>query len=198
MFMKSPDAGTTWSAPIPISNNPAGAGVFNPAISASPDGQRLTAAFYDTRDNPGSTTLVDMYFAQSFDGGATWQPNIRLTTDSTNAALAPNTGPAQAPAYMLGDYLGVAESTNPNVPAVPVWVDTRTGSPDPFVTRIGLSPTFNFTSWQAARLSLGQINNPQPVAKRATRMAMARTTARSSTTIPIRAIRSLSFAPASS
>ena len=101
-----------------------------------------------------------MYLAQSFDGGASWQPNLRLTTESTDAALAPNTGTAQSPAYMLGDYLGIAESTNVNVPAVPVWVDTRTGSPDPFVTRIGIAPASNFTSWQAARLSLGQINNP--------------------------------------
>lgn len=161
MFTKSGNAGTTWTTPIPISDNPSGSGVLNPAIAASPDGQTLTAAFYDLRDNPGSTTLVDMYLAQSFDGGATWEPNIRLTTDSSNAALAPNTGSAQNPSYMLGDYLGVAESTNANVPAVPVWVDTRTGNPDPFVTRIGIAPTFDFTSWQAARLSLGQINHPE-------------------------------------
>ena len=161
LFTKSANAGTTWSTPIPISDNPAGSGVLNPAISASPDGQTLTAAFYDTRANPGSNTLVDMFLAQSFDGGATWQPNIRVTSESTNAALAPNTGTTAAPAYMLGDYLGIAESTNANVPAVPVWVDTRTGSPDPFVTRVGISPTADFTSWQAAHLSLGQINNPE-------------------------------------
>jgi hypothetical protein len=62
---------------------------------------------------------------------------------------------------MLGDYQGIAESTGPNVPAVPVWIDTRTGNPDPYVTRVGIAPQVNFTSWQAARLSLGQINNPQ-------------------------------------
>jgi len=62
---------------------------------------------------------------------------------------------------MLGDYIGIAESTNANVPAVPVWIDTRTGNPDPFVTRAGIAPQTNFVSWQAARLSLGQINDPQ-------------------------------------
>ncbi|MEP6955200.1 MAG: sialidase family protein [Chthoniobacterales bacterium] len=160
MFTKSANAGDTWTTPIPISNNPAGSGVFNPAIASSPDGQTLTVAFYDLRNHPGSTTLVDMYLAQSFDGGATWQPNIRLTSKSSDATLAPNTGTASAPAYMLGDYLGIAGTPNPNVPAVPVWVDTRTGNPDPWVTRVGISATPNFTSWQAARLSLGQINNP--------------------------------------
>jgi predicted methyltransferase MtxX (methanogen marker protein 4) len=62
---------------------------------------------------------------------------------------------------MLGDYQGIAESTGPNVPAVPLWIDTRTGNPDPYVTRIGMAPALNFTAWQAARLSLGQINDPQ-------------------------------------
>ncbi|MBA2241475.1 MAG: exo-alpha-sialidase [Chthoniobacterales bacterium] len=156
IFTKSSNAGDTWSAPMVISDNPAGLGVFNPAIAASPDGKRLSVAFYDHRNNPGSNTLVDMYLAQSFDGGTTWQPNIRLTSVSTDAALAPRTGAG----YMLGDYLGVAEPNSPDVPAVPVWIDTRIGNPDPFVARVGLAPAFDFRSWQAGRLSLGQINNP--------------------------------------
>ncbi len=155
-FVKSTDGGNTWSSPIAISDNPTTAGVFNPAIAASPNGQTLTTVFYDHRNNPGSNTLVDLYLAQSFDGGATWQPNIRVTSTSTDASLAPLTPDG----YMLGDYQGVAESTNANVPAVPVWIDTRTGNPDPFVARIGISPQLNFASWQAGRLSLAQIGNP--------------------------------------
>jgi hypothetical protein len=42
---------------------------------------------------------------------------------------------------MLGDYQGIAESTNASVPAVPVWIDTRIGNPDPFVARVEISPT---------------------------------------------------------
>jgi hypothetical protein len=156
LFTKSTSGGNNWSAPIAISDNPAGSGVFNPAVNVSPDGQTVIATFYDHRNNPGSSTLVDLYLAQSFDGGATWQPNIRLTSVSTDASLAPLTSAG----YMLGDYLGVAQSTNVNVPAVPVWIDTRTGNPDPFVTRVGLAPQVNFTSWEAARLSLQQIDNP--------------------------------------
>jgi hypothetical protein len=155
-FVKSTDGGTTWSAPAAISDNPAGSGVFNAAIAASPDGQTLTAAFYDHRNNPGSNTLIDLYLAQSFNGGMTWQPNIRVTPVSTDASLAPLTSSG----YMLGDYQGIAEPTNVNVPAIPLWVDTRTGNPDPFIARIGIAPQLNFVSWQAARLSLGQINNP--------------------------------------
>ncbi len=156
LFTKSTNTGATWSTPIAVTDNP-GTGVFNPAISASPDGQRLTVSFYDQRDSGGNTLLCNLYLAQSFDGGATWEPNIRLTSETTNASLAPLT----ASGYMLGDYLGIAESTSVNVPAVPVWVDTRTGNPDPFITRVGIASEVDFTSFQASRLSLDQINDPQ-------------------------------------
>ena len=155
-FTKSTNGGAAWTSPIAISDNPAGSGVFDPAVNVSPDGQTVTAVFYDHRDNPGSNVLVDLYLAQSFDAGATWQPNIRVTSTSTDASLAPLTNAG----YMLGDYQGIAEPTNANVPAVPVFIDTRTGSPDPFIARIGIAPQLNFASWQAARLSLGQINSP--------------------------------------
>jgi hypothetical protein len=156
LFTKSTNAGATWSTPIAITDNP-NTGVFNPAISASPDGQTLAVSFYDQRDSGGSTFLCNLYLAQSFDGGATWQPNIRLTSITTDASLAPLTDAG----YMLGDYLGIAPSTGPDIPAVPVWVDTRTGNPDPFITRVGLAPEVDFTSFQASRLSLAQINDPQ-------------------------------------
>jgi hypothetical protein len=156
LFTKSTNTGATWSAPIAVSDNPS-TGVFNPAISASPDGQTLTVAFYDQRDSGGNLFLCNLYLAQSFDGGTTWGPNIRLTSETSDATLAPLTPDG----YMLGDYLGIAESTNPDVPAVPVWVDTRTGNPDPFITRVGIAPEVDFTGFQASRLSLAQINDPE-------------------------------------
>jgi len=156
MFTKSSNAGATWTTPVGISDGPPNNGVFNAAIAASPDGQTLTVSFYDRRVNLPSTTLVDLFMAQSLDGGLTWQPNIRLTSVSSDATLAPLTNEG----YMLGDYLAIAPSTTPDVPAVPIWVDTRTSNPDPFVTRVGIASQVDFTSWQAARLSLAEINNP--------------------------------------
>jgi hypothetical protein len=155
LFTKSTNTGATWTAPIAVTDNPR-TGVFNPAISSSPDGQTLTVSFYDQRDSGGNTLLCNLYLAQSFDGGATWQPNIRLTSVTTDTSLAPLTDSG----YMIGDYLGIAPTTEPDVPAVPVWVDTRTGNPDPFVTRVGIAPEVDFTSFQASRLSLAQIDNP--------------------------------------
>ncbi len=136
LFTKSSNEGRTWTPPVPITDNRLNTAVFNPAISASAEGQTLSVAFYDNRANPGTNTLVDIFLAPSFDGGATWQRNIRLSSVSTNAALAPLT----AQGYMLGDYLGIAEALRPQVPAVPVWIDTRTGNPDPFITRVAIAP----------------------------------------------------------
>ena len=156
LFTKSVNTGASWSTPIAITDNP-NTGVFNPAIAASPDGQTLTVSFYDQRDSGGNTLLCNLYLAQSFDGGATWQPNIRLTSETTNASLAPLTDSG----YMLGDYLGIAPTTSVNVPAVPVWVDTRTGNPDPFISRVGIASSIDFPSFQASRLSLAQISDPE-------------------------------------
>jgi hypothetical protein len=157
LFTKSSDQGTTWSAPVPASDNPEGVSVFNPAIAVSPDGQRVTIVFYDKRVDPTQPTLVDLFLAQSFDGGVTWQPNLRLTRISSDLTLAPLTSDG----YMLGDYIGVAESTTPTIPAVAAYIDTRTGSPDPFVVRAGLAPQLDFTSWRAARFSAAATADPK-------------------------------------
>src|SRR6266480_2030977 len=140
MFTKSVNKGTNWSLPKPISDNPTNSPVFNAAISVSPDGQLVTVIFYDERMNPGQTYLLDEFLAQSVDGGNTWQPNLRLTTISSDARLAPLTSSG----YMLGDYQGIAPADGPDVPAVPIWIDTRSGNPDPFITRVGVAARVTF------------------------------------------------------
>src|SRR5207249_6998120 len=156
LFTKSTDGGTNWSTPIPISDNPTNVQVLNAAIAASPDGQTITVSFYDGRVNPSNPYLVDLFMAQSFDGGVTWQPNLRLTPISSDVRLAPLTDTG----YMLGDYQGIAPTTGPDVSAVPVFIDTRTGNPDPFVVRVGVSSNLTFQAWRAARFSLAEVNAP--------------------------------------
>jgi hypothetical protein len=156
LFTKSADAGTTWSTPQRISDNPLNTPVCNATIAASPDGQVVTVVFYDGRLNGGNGYLFDLFLAQSFDSGLTWEPNIRVSSVSSDVRLAPLTGSG----YMVGDYLGVAPSTGVDVPSVPIWVDTRTGNPDPFIARVGMSRQITFPGWRAARFSLGQIQTP--------------------------------------
>jgi hypothetical protein len=156
VFTKSTNGGTTWSALKTVSDNPAGVAVFNPAIGVSPDGQIVTITFYDARTHPNSSVLYDLYLAESFDGGLTWQPNIRVSTVSTDVSLAPLT----ASGYMVGDYMAVAAPTGPDTPAVPIWVDTRAGNPDPFIGRVGISSNITFQAWRAARFSSVEIQTP--------------------------------------
>ncbi len=156
MFTKSANQGVTWTTPRPVSDNPTTAPVFNPAIAVSDDGQIVTVQFYDQRVNPSQTNLVDIFLAQSLDAGNTWQPNVRLTTVSSDVRSAPLT----ARGYFLGDYQGIAPPNPPDIPAVPIWIDTRSGNADPFITRVGIASQVTFPAWRAARFSLGQIGNP--------------------------------------
>lgn len=159
MFVRSANAGATWGTPIAVSDNPTGTGVFNPAIAVSADGTRVAIVFHDRRLNPASNVLYDTFLAQSSDGGVTWGPNLRLSSMSSDASLAPLTGAG----YMVGDYLGLAAPTTPQIPAVPVWIDTRTGNPDPFSARVAVASTFDYTAWQSVYFTAFALNNPAVV-----------------------------------
>ena len=128
VFTRSSDKGQTWTTPLAASNNPAGSSIASPAIAVSPDGRHVAIIFYDTRDNPLNGNLFHLYLAESFDSGDTWEPNTRLSETPSNALLAPLTPGGR----MFGDYLGVVSALDGQAPAVAIWIDTRTGSPDPF------------------------------------------------------------------
>ena len=137
MFTRSVDGGISWSAPIAISDappadDPGGIPAFNPAIGASPGGQRLGVVFYDKRDDPEQRFFVDLYMTESIDGGLTWGPDFRVTDVSSDMRFAPLTSQG----YMLGDYQGIAPSVGPEFPAVPIWIDTRNSMSDPFGARV--------------------------------------------------------------
>jgi hypothetical protein len=157
MFIKSIDKAKTWSTPAPISDNPQGVSVFDPAIAVSPDGQHVTIIYYDKRHDTGQGLLVDLYLAESFDAGKTWQPNLRLTGVSSDLSLAPLTSQGR----MLGDYQGIAPAWNFAAPAVAIWIDTRAGSPDPYSVRIDRTQGTTFQAWQALRYADSELANPQ-------------------------------------
>jgi hypothetical protein len=148
LVTKSADKGATWSTPVAASDNPAGRSVMNPAIAASPDGKALSVVFMDKRLAPGGAGLVDHFAALSFDGGATWQPNVRLTETSSDLSYAPQTSRGA----MLGDYLGVVPALGNNDPvALAIWCDTRTGDADPFVVRFSAGADAGFGTWLSVR-----------------------------------------------
>ena len=157
MVTQSSDQGATWSTPAIASDNPAGVAVDNAAIAVTPDGTTASIVFIDKRNSPtaadGHSYFIDHYAAQSFDGGATWQPNLRLTEISSDLRYASLTSEG----YMLGDYLAIAPSLASDQPCVPIWCDTRTGDADPFVGRLVPVVGATFDAWRVAHFTRAEL-----------------------------------------
>ena len=131
LFASSSDAGQTWSKPLRVNDDAAGNGAhqFQPQLAVAPNGV-VTVSFFDTRlDNFGH--LIDVYLAQSVDGGASFLPNVRVTTQSWSPAVdAPVDG---NDLQFIGDYQGLAVTDEY---ACPFWNDTRTGSQEIFTAEV--------------------------------------------------------------
>ncbi|MCK4513459.1 exo-alpha-sialidase, partial [bacterium] len=120
----SDDGGTTWSSPLRINDDAYGNGAdqFHPWLVVSEDGV-VNVVFYDRRNDPGNL-LMDVYVAQSFDGGASFESNVRVTTVSSD----PTAGSVRA--GLIGEYIGLAAATSERLH--PVWTDTREGNQDTY------------------------------------------------------------------
>jgi hypothetical protein len=89
---------------------------YFPWIVCDPETGILSAVFYDDR-NVGSTQC-EVYCANSFDGGETWE-DFKVS----DVAFTPSSIPGLAGGYM-GDYLGI---TARGGKVYPVWTDNRGG-----------------------------------------------------------------------
>jgi hypothetical protein len=153
LVTKSTDKGATWSVPVIVSDNPAGASVVNPAVAVTPDGQTVSVVFMDKRNAADAHNAIDIYAAQSFDGGTSWQPNVRLTTMTSDI----RNGPPTTRGYMFGDYMAVAPSLAADQPFVGIWCDARTGDSDPFTVRFAGMPSASFAAWEVARFPRAEL-----------------------------------------
>jgi hypothetical protein len=94
-----------WSAPISISETPAGANATYPVVAA--DGEQIHVAWSDNR-NAGVT---EVYYSRSLDGGASWSVPIAISpVDGFNSWTPSITANAQ--------HVYIA------------WTDARFGAPD--------------------------------------------------------------------
>jgi BNR repeat-like domain len=82
LLARSVDGGGTWSAPVRVNDNPQGlgVGVDQPWMAAGTDGS-LALLWRDRRAaGPGSNVPFEIFVAYSPDGGATFLPNQKLST----------------------------------------------------------------------------------------------------------------------
>src|SRR5579862_4364637 len=130
IFCKSSsDQGHTWSDPVRVNNDTVGNGrdQFHHWMTVDDSGY-IDCVFLDRRNDP-SNLLCDAYFAQSRDGGKSFK-NFRLTPQNFDPRLYPG------PDARFGDYMGIAASQGR---IVPIWVDTRSGNEDIYVSVIDQS-----------------------------------------------------------
>jgi hypothetical protein len=122
----SDDKGLTWSKPAPVTDQ-LGFAIdrFNHWMSVDPITGDVNASFYDTRnDMTGSRYMTDIYFTQSKDGGQSWTPNTRVTTQSSNEHDCNGIFPCSGINYgnQQGDYEGLVSYGGISYP---IWTDSR-------------------------------------------------------------------------
>ena len=125
LLARSTDGGQTWSATVRVNDDPVGNGKdqFQPQLAVAPNGV-VSVMFFDRR-NDSNNFLIDVYLAQSTDGGQTFHANVRVSSAASDPSVdapVPNDG---SNVSFFGDYQGLAAD---NHFAHVFWNDTRTGS----------------------------------------------------------------------
>lgn len=162
-FSRSTDNGATWSAMAQIGGGGGATDQFEPNVAVNDTGD-VAVVWYDRRNDVANNTNIDVYTAFSADGGATFQPIVRVTDVSFGVpSLNPNFNPGAAQCYM-GEYIAVDGSgalfyymwgdnrntvTNTNWPAgrpdPDIYFDVL-GGPTPLSCPVGLVATITGTA----------------------------------------------------
>ncbi|HOP07532.1 MAG TPA: hypothetical protein PLF13_09600 [candidate division Zixibacteria bacterium] len=148
-FIRSLDNGETWTEPIYINDDMTGFGAtldqFHPWMVCDERTGVLTCVWYDQRTDPVNHFKFDLFGAYSFDGGATFTLNHRISDVSIDPSFAKSDTPpiegrgtpdfetpmmtAGVRAGLFAEYIGV---TTFREKVTAVWTDTRNGNQDAF------------------------------------------------------------------
>ena len=117
--IKSEDEGDTWSSPVRVNQDDSGLGNehYFPWITSDPATGTLSVIFYDDRNV--SSNQCEVYCANSYDGGESWE-DFKVS----DVSFTPAPIPGLASGY-FGDYLGISSQSGY---VYPVWTDNRTGT----------------------------------------------------------------------
>ena len=140
LFTRSDTGGRQFEAPRRLNDDPPGSGrhQYQPQLDTAPDG-RVDAVFYDRRNDPANVHN-DVYLTSSHDGGRTFGPNLRLTSEMSDTTFGQRyVGPAAEGLVEWGSRTGLLAQASGSVAA---WTDTRvkpaarTIQQDVFSTRV--------------------------------------------------------------
>ncbi len=128
---RSTDGGATFSNPIHV-NDVARGDQFQPTVAVAPGGT-VVVSWFDRRADP-ENRLADVYVARSADGGRTFGPAVRVSTQRFDPSLA--APPDSSGNLFFGDYQGLVIAGET---VIPFWNDPRTGLQQIWSARIPLS-----------------------------------------------------------
>jgi hypothetical protein len=155
-IIHSDDRGKTWSTPVALAAPVPATGLKRlwPTVSVRPDGN-VDVVYLDSREvatgtpcsvpfNPTTSrtgpasSLVDTFWVQSRDGGATFSTPLKVSTETSDWCKAPYQFDAALPAdgFLVsnaGDYIG---SMSLDDRTLAVWPDDRNGPMDTFFAEI--------------------------------------------------------------
>ena len=120
----SADGGLTWSSPALVHANLPRVDHFNQWMHVDDTDGTVHVMWRDTRNDP-ARKKTDIYYTKSVDGGATFMPEVKVTSamsDETTAGASPD---------QYGDYEGLSALMSC---ASPFWTDRRTAAPEEIYT----------------------------------------------------------------
>jgi hypothetical protein len=171
----SSDRGKTWSKPIEVDGSaPAAVNQSQPAIAVNKYGA-VAVTWFDTRNSTEKEWRSDEYVAVSVDGGKSFLPPVRVSSESSNPAgdgnqtLIPSATVIRGrllldftSAYSRwangGDYMGLTADTNGDFH--PFWADSRTGTYQIMTSKVSVRKGGNTASTPTASDAAGESQAP--------------------------------------
>jgi hypothetical protein len=131
MYSASTDHGATWGPPTRLSHDPTRVvrDHISPVLDIDSAG-RVHALWLDRRLDPANK-LFQVWYTSSSDGGATWEPDARVS-DAPGLGFDLNVGLPPGFGNAAGEYWGL-DTAGGYVYAA--WTDTRNGEQDIYTSR---------------------------------------------------------------
>lgn len=128
---KSTDQGASWSSPVKVNQDDSGQGKehYFPWVTCDPENGALSVIFYDDRNV--TSTQCEVFCANSFDGGDTWED-----FQVSDVSFTPSPIPGLAGGY-FGDYLAISARGGW---VYPCWTDNRSGVTMTYVSPYQTNP----------------------------------------------------------
>lgn len=123
VLLRCSSGGGAWNEPVRVNDDPVGSGrsQYLPKLAMAPDG-RIDAVFYDRRLDPHNV-LNDVAFTFSTDGGRSFAPTMKLTSDAFNVTIGQQyVHPAATGQVEFGSRLALLSRPGS---AIAAWPDTR-------------------------------------------------------------------------